>query len=157
MIISTSSSSPLMPQCGDARIDLGEQCDDGARNSWNANAVCRPDCTFAHCGDGIIDAPLETCDNGPANGQLANPCDTQCHLIHAAPNVLPGSVIELPFTPASNQVPVIDIDTASLIAPAFPSPPTNAASGPGTIVVMAAGAAAGYSFMKRKNKVEGRR
>ena len=40
--------------CGDGSVDIGEQCDDA--NSSN-NDACRNDCTYAYCGDGIVQTP----------------------------------------------------------------------------------------------------
>eukprot|EP01098_Paradermamoeba_levis_P006948 TRINITY_DN2884_c0_g2_i1.p1 TRINITY_DN2884_c0_g2~~TRINITY_DN2884_c0_g2_i1.p1 ORF type:complete len:869 (+),score=259.41 TRINITY_DN2884_c0_g2_i1:39-2609(+) len=47
--------------CGNGRVEIGEQCDDGA---WNSNTLpdsCRADCTINRCGDGVVDAG-EECD-----------------------------------------------------------------------------------------------
>jgi hypothetical protein len=52
-------------ECGDGvrSPELGEECDEGAGNSWAPNATCRPDCRAARCGDGIRDDDRnEQCD-----------------------------------------------------------------------------------------------
>lgn len=50
--------------CGNARVDGGEECDDGSANADVANARCRRDCTLAGCGDGVLDDARERCDDG---------------------------------------------------------------------------------------------
>ena len=60
------------PVCGNGIIETGEQCDDGNHNNWDA---C-PDgpggtCQDATCGDGWVQAGVETCDDGNhLNGDL---------------------------------------------------------------------------------------
>jgi cysteine-rich repeat protein len=65
--------------CGNGVLDRvkNEQCDCGMSgklpgcngpNSNAAGATCRPDCTFAHCGDGIAD-PGEQCDGADLKQQ----------------------------------------------------------------------------------------
>jgi|GEM_PF-5620184 len=90
---SGSSSSSSNGECGNGIIrtdvspdsPLYEECDDGPGNSDAANAFCRTDCTFARCGDGIIDtAPpdvrtSEVCDDGPLNSDSNNATGT-CRL-----------------------------------------------------------------------------
>ncbi len=101
--------------CGDARLQVGETCDDGAGNSLAG--PCLPDCTLARCGDGIRqggetcddgntddgdgcagdctaefcgDARLqvgETCDDGAGN-TLAGPCLPDCSLAHCGDGIL---------------------------------------------------------------------
>jgi cysteine-rich repeat protein len=44
--------------CGNARIDSGEECDDGNRNQDDA---CLSSCKRARCGDGYL-GPGENCD-----------------------------------------------------------------------------------------------
>jgi hypothetical protein len=40
---------------------------------------CTPACKFPHfCGDGIVDAPAEQCDQGPINGTMGSLCTTEC-------------------------------------------------------------------------------
>lgn len=76
-------------RCGDGIADLvaGELCDcgeDGASmpvgcdtpNSDDPNATCRLDCTPARCGDLVIDAPRESCDDG--NNEPGDGCASDC-------------------------------------------------------------------------------
>ena len=61
-----------MPQCGNAIVEPGEQCDDG--NSTNGDA-CENNCTVPTCGNGIV-YPGEQCDDG--NTSNGDGCDSQC-------------------------------------------------------------------------------
>jgi hypothetical protein len=54
--------------CGDGTLDLGEECDNGTRNSNAPNATCRLNCVRGGCGDGILDGATEACDDGSGNG-----------------------------------------------------------------------------------------
>jgi cysteine-rich repeat protein len=49
--------------CGNAIIEEGEECDDGAQNSDLQPDHCRRLCTAYRCGDGVIDSN-EECDDG---------------------------------------------------------------------------------------------
>jgi len=56
--------------CGNGLHDAGEQCDASA-----GDAKCKPDCTLAVCGNGILETPFEACDPSPAD--LGN-CTATC-------------------------------------------------------------------------------
>jgi cysteine-rich repeat protein len=60
------------PVCGNGRVELGEQCDDGNQTICDG---CSPSCQVERCGDGAI-CPGEGCDDGNDT-----PCDgcTNCH------------------------------------------------------------------------------
>ncbi len=153
--------SQLPPFCGNARVDLGEVCDDGSQNGNAPNAACRLDCLPSRCGDGIVDAPQEACDDG--NLTRNDGCSSLCQLERAAPTpaqTLPAATIELPFTetqaPSSqsqdqlNQPVVVSTTPiASVITTKSPAPSTPS-TGPAALAVMLAGAAAGYAFKRRK-------
>ncbi|MFZ9887980.1 MAG: hypothetical protein ACO3JL_10800 [Myxococcota bacterium] len=64
--------------CGDARIDDGEDCDNGEQNSDRDRGACRTDCRSPSCGDGVTD-PGEGCDEGDANSDSEpEACRTSC-------------------------------------------------------------------------------
>lgn len=69
--------SYMPPFCGDGIVDSvnGELCDNGTNNgTYN---TCNPDCTLPeHCGDGIVQAEFEQCDEGAENG--TGKCSTSC-------------------------------------------------------------------------------
>ena len=161
----------LPTYCGNARVDPGEQCDDGMRNSDLPNSICRPDCTFGRCGDGILDTPLELCDDG--NISANDGCSPSCQLERAAPSptqTLPATVIELPFAPpsSSSRAPSALVCAVKEDCPAgyacengfcisratvvsSHAPPQTTDTGPATIAIMAAGAAAGWAWTRRKH------
>lgn len=136
----------FVPQnCGDGKPDAGEQCDEGVENSNNPTARCRTDCRLAGCGDGITDTPRETCDDG--NGMSGDGCSEFCQYERAAPNVLPGNVLQVAVDIGNNPT------AYGLPGPIVGyAPPQTTKSGPAAIAIMAAGASAGYAWMKRKKK-----
>jgi len=153
----------LPPFCGNARRDAGESCDEGSNNTDKPNAYCRRDCTFGRCGDRIVDTPLELCDDG--NLTNGDGCSAQC--LPERPltpqevesRTLPTSIIELPLQQPQTkpgqqivQIPVSQLPGSVVTHGSSPQPPATADTGPAAIAVMAAGAAAGYSWMKRKRR-----
>jgi cysteine-rich repeat protein len=70
------------PQCGNGKVEAGEQCDDGANNGATGDP-CKTDCTIDlpnPCGNGKVD-PGEECDLGMANScadGTASPCTCTC-------------------------------------------------------------------------------
>jgi fibro-slime domain-containing protein len=72
------------PRCGDAvtQVGGGEQCDNGYNNdAYKFSATsCAAGCkTPPSCGDGIVQAQYELCDNGLNNSDtLYNGCTTKC-------------------------------------------------------------------------------
>jgi hypothetical protein len=78
----TSSSGttelPPSPSCGDAILDPGEECDLGAAQNDDQGA-CTLTCKLPKCGDHLIWAGKEDCDNGDNNNDvLYGGCSTQC-------------------------------------------------------------------------------
>jgi len=140
----TESQIDLLPPfCGNTRIDPGEQCDAGVENSDKPNAPCRPDCTLSRCGDGILDTPLERCDDG--NRMDGDGCSSFCQKERsAAESPYPGSVLDIPFLPPEGSVFVPGSDATR--------PPATSDTGPAAIAVMAAGAAAGWAWVRRRRK-----
>ncbi|MFO1462853.1 MAG: choice-of-anchor Q domain-containing protein [bacterium] len=63
--------------CGDGRVTLGEDCDDGDANSDTQPNACRSSCQAAACGDGVVDAG-EACDDG--NLTSGDGCEATCAL-----------------------------------------------------------------------------
>jgi cysteine-rich repeat protein len=51
--------------CGDALVDMGEECDLGPENA--ETGLCTPECTIAECGDGYVYEGFEECDDGNAD------------------------------------------------------------------------------------------
>jgi len=64
--------------CGNGRVELAEECDDGVDISDNEPNSCRSDCTLYRCGDGVVDNG-EQCDDGSENSDLIpDACRTDC-------------------------------------------------------------------------------
>ncbi|MFC1734372.1 NosD domain-containing protein, partial [candidate division KSB1 bacterium] len=66
--------SSTTPACGNGLVESGEQCDD--HNDTNTDA-CKNNCTNAICGDSVIWAGTETCDDGANNGSYGY-CNATC-------------------------------------------------------------------------------
>lgn len=81
-----SRSAPVLPAmlnaltCGNGVVDRGEDCDPGC--SGNAcvpgvgeEAMCPPSCRLnGACGNGVVEEPVEQCDDGPANRDEQDAC-----------------------------------------------------------------------------------
>jgi cysteine-rich repeat protein len=63
----------IVNNCGNGRIDPGEQCDDGTITGLGS---CSSTCQLEFCGNGIID-PGEVCDLGSNNGKCLG-CSSDC-------------------------------------------------------------------------------
>lgn len=152
--LSTEQIASQPSFCGNRRADPGEECDMGDQNSLAPNAYCRPDCRLGRCGDGILDTPLELCDDG--NNAVQDGCDAQCRPERLAPSQLPATIISLPFLPLDNATGGTTAGStdvtggSSTVAPQTPTPGTTPGTGPATIAFMSAGAAAGYAYMRKR-------
>lgn len=142
--------------CGDGKTDPGEECDDGLGNADQPNIRCRNDCGYARCGDGILDSLLEQCDfQAPASPPG---CNRSCSLALPATPLSP-----LAFLPPPDQIsgfryqilegfPVAEGQpnlqpTTYNLPPRLPRQP---ATGPEILAIMAAGAAGGFAWMRRR-------
>ena len=75
---SSSSTTDMSPICGDMKLDPGEECDLGFGEN-DDQAACTLACKLATCGDGLIWAGKEACDDGPNNNnELYGGCTTMC-------------------------------------------------------------------------------
>ncbi|HWN66153.1 MAG TPA: DUF4215 domain-containing protein [Haliangium sp.] len=64
------------PVCGNAMVEMGEECDDG--NTRNDDG-CSAQCKYEYCGDGIVQAALgEQCDDGGYRND--DGCDMFCQI-----------------------------------------------------------------------------
>jgi cysteine-rich repeat protein len=65
-VAACGGGSQDLTQCGNGRIDTGEQCDDGNTiDDDNCTAICQN----PRCGDGAVRAGVETCDGGNVGTQ----------------------------------------------------------------------------------------
>ena len=69
----STSETTTSPVCGDAAVDVGEECDDGPANS--DSGACTTSCKLAVCGDGLL-GPGEGCDDGNTSDDDA--CSNAC-------------------------------------------------------------------------------
>lgn len=81
--------NPPVVACGNNQVESGEECDNGASNGALCAApyggscnYCSTECkavtlTDGRCGDGTVDSPYETCDEGALNG-TSNHCNSAC-------------------------------------------------------------------------------
>lgn len=69
----TCSRGCIWEACGNAFVEAGEECDDGANG--DPSDGCRDDCRVPRCGDGVVDRFRgETCDDGNlTSGDGCNP------------------------------------------------------------------------------------
>jgi cysteine-rich repeat protein len=64
------------PVCGNAMVEMGEECDDG--NTRN-NDGCSSLCMYEYCGDGVVQPALgEQCDDGGYRND--DGCDMFCQI-----------------------------------------------------------------------------
>jgi cysteine-rich repeat protein len=70
----TLTCTPNTAVCGNGKIEVGEQCDDGNQVACDG---CAPTCRLERCGDGIVECG-EECDDGPANGTAGSKCTATC-------------------------------------------------------------------------------
>ncbi len=125
--------------CGDGIIDpLYEQCDDGKRNGGD---TCRYNCVLPRCGDALLD-PNEECDDG--NNISNDGCSDVCMIENRATAAPPSRPIVANITPPA-------VVPGSYAKPPSTIPtPARTPTGPGMVVFLASGAAAGYGLMRRR-------
>jgi cysteine-rich repeat protein len=70
----TLTCTPNTAVCGNGKVELGEQCDDGNHVACDG---CAPTCRLERCGDGIAECG-EECDDGATNGTPGSKCTTSC-------------------------------------------------------------------------------
>lgn len=71
---STTDTGEPEPECGDGKVDAGEECDLGPLLSDNGG--CTTKCMLAVCGDGLLYIGEEACDDG--NTDESDDCTSLC-------------------------------------------------------------------------------
>src|SRR3989339_38783 len=158
----TSTCRFLHRECGNGIPNLGEECDSGPLNSNLPDAPCRPDCSLPHCGDIVLD-PVEFCDDG--NLLRGDGCDEYCRREsdlfpqYSSTSSLPSLRPAASLTRTSDQAHPPLFATLQTFEPwrrgSTVRVPTHAPAGetgPAAMAVMAAGAAAGLAWMRRRRK-----
>ena len=69
----TTVGGGLDASCGNGILERGEACDDGNQVQEDA---CLTDCTLARCGDGVVQAGEEDCD------EASERCSPDCQFAH---------------------------------------------------------------------------
>ncbi len=66
--------------CGDGKVSRFELCDEGPGGNLGGYQQCAPGCQSLGpgCGDGIIQAPAEQCDDGVGNTGAYGGCNPDC-------------------------------------------------------------------------------
>lgn len=107
--------------CGDARVDVGEECDDGDTVQTNA---CKNDCTFNVCGDNYVLQGVEECDEGDT--QNGDGCSAVCLLEPPPPPdavTLQGKVLDPGWTnPASKPMNYVEVNAIAVVCNGAPCP-----------------------------------
>lgn len=70
-----TTSEPIPEGCGNGVLEGMEECDAGEANA--DDGACTSACKQAKCGDGHVQAGVETCDDGADNGAY-NHCADDC-------------------------------------------------------------------------------
>lgn len=149
-----------LAECGDAIVQSEfELCDNGNdsynsdRNSNSPNAECRVNCMPQRCGDGIFDDYIEECDDG--NNINGDGCSAFCTLPEGAapppPPTLGGVLVPPTNSPISSQYqpPVSSQYPPNYYPPTIPTP-ARTPTGPGLVIFLASGAAAGVGVVRRR-------
>lgn len=164
--ICTPRCTLILRNCGNGLPDPGEECDEGNRNSDGSGASCRRNCSVARCGDAVMD-PGERCDDG--NRLNGDGCDRACAIESGAVGQTLAQTAESfeqeePSFPlamlwpstrnaaAGNDPIVGSATTAALPFFVTPAHPPVGETGPATVAVMAAGAAAGIGWVRKKKR-----
>ena len=124
-------------RCGDGIMNGEEQCDAGIRNGNYPATRCLDNCVLPYCGDGIVEVN-EECDGGDtADG---DGCDHTCRRESQAAVPIAASII--PKSPRETPVDLYEVKSVPT--------PARTETGPGMIIFIVSGAAAGIGFARRR-------
>ncbi len=135
-VCSSVCQKVILPRCGDGIVDPeSEECDNGSLNGDYSTTSCLSNCLLPYCSDGIREVN-EQCDDG--NLFDYDGCNYACEVEQAAP---PEERIPEP-TPKTI--------TAAIIPYERVPTPTRSNVGPEAVLFIAAGAAAGIGWARRR-------
>lgn len=132
------------PLCGDGIVDPStEECDLGSQNGDYPSSRCLYNCLLPYCGDGLVSVG-EQCDDG--NQFDLDKCDHLCKLetVVAAPPEPTGKTGD-PYGRTYVPQPKIVYQY-----PDYVPTPARTPTGPGLVIFLASGAAAGVGLVRRK-------
>ena len=158
-------------QCGDGILQIahGEQCDDGLGNG-NDNATCSDTCSIIpsdHCGNGAVEQEYgELCDTGDLNSNTQpSACRANCVFPRCGDNVRDyneecddGNLLARDGCSDLCQVefkaaPLTTSDESNSSGNIYTGPvpsPARTSTGPGLVIFLASGAAAGIGLVRRR-------
>ncbi len=135
--------------CGNGIVERGEQCDAGSSVNGNYfGASCLQNCLLPYCGDGVV-SPNEMCDYNDKTNPNRSACTHTCETaLAAAPgtNPLVGSLVPGSTVPGQ---PGAVVGPDGQIIRNIPTP-ARASTGPGLIIFLVSGAAAGIGVVRRR-------
>ncbi len=127
-----------LPECGDGTVNTSrEQCDLGIRNGNYPSTRCLDNCTLPYCGDGIVEVN-EECDGGDILD--GDGCDHTCRREDRAPSPVIATII-----PAIPRETVADLYEVQKVPT-----PARTETGPGMLIFIISGAAAGIGLARRR-------
>ncbi len=172
-----NAAAQKRPVCGNSLLERpSEECDDGNARSFDG---CTEHCLLevGACGDGILQKALgEQCEPPLSDASLPYRCE-HCRMVFSFSEGLPypiASMPSIPFSPSfpsglspsaflpSGQLPGVSYQLSGTLQDrtpesgkleARPLPQRTTETGPELLAIMAAGAAGGLVWMRRRSKI----
>lgn len=137
------------PYCGDTIVQTGEECDDGNRID---NDACRNTCMLPRCGDRLL-SEGEECEDG--NSLAGDGCNRLCQ--REVETQVRSETVDMTIDPVTGE-PVASVLPNRTVEGVVREVATSRApagqTGPAAVGVMAAGAAAGWAWVRRRRQLQ---